>query len=1379
MDHGGRLTTLGDVRQSDSPQAALVTAADRTGPVEPAGSRAERVAAAAVRWRDELAALGGRDPLLWFRDLKVGTLDLAAAEPEARRRLLDNEPVLTSRLFPYEPLRSSALRSIRAIRDKGRELAEERGISACLLAVGIATWSNPFAAHRPTAPVLLRTASVVARDPAETDFVVEVADDPVVNPVLLHALDEQLGLRFSADDLRDAAGNLRYAFVVERLREFAPPHVIDGFSISHRAVLATFATEPLILNRDLIALSAELEQHDVLAAMAGDPQAQAVVRATKAAVQPQYVVVDTDADQHAVIAAAAGGGHLRVDAPPGTGRTQAVAGIVAELVGRGRRVLVVGQKRATLTDLVGRLDSVRLSDVVLDPDRIAPADAVAQVSDTVRALADAPYRELSPGDDVAATLGAELDAYRDAVHRPREPWGSSAYEAMVVMATTSAPAVTSARIAPERLSAHLEGAAVRSQLREYAELGGLVPDSKGSPWRGADVPTENVAAALLATVVRLREHDVPALRDAATRAAVEVGLAGPKTIADCMATVELLADVASTIAAFGPSLWSEPLDDFVAATATRAWRSEHKSSLGFLARRRLRARIRELATDHHDRAATHQQLIAARDQLLAWRERARDSKPPRTGAHFPAAAKAAEAVAERLAVLIEANPRCSDLGEIPFAEATRRLTELIAAEPHLRSLPRLRELRAHLEAAGLAAVLTDLQARSLPSNAVEAVYDYARQASLLDLWRESDATLRDFDRTAHEQRRAAFGAADLAVIRQGADRVLAGRAARFAEVAEEFEGQTAVLLSASSDDRPRTARKLVETEPDVSLAAVPCWVMSPFAVAAALPPRRLFDTVIIEDAGQLAAAHAVPAIARAGQVILVGDEEVALDSFSTAFEPPRDPDELDVRHDAQPEPSVVDLLRDVMPTLSLTGQHRVRDDRLVGFAALTTYAGRLTPVPGVGGPDRLTIELVDDASGGDDPIDSSSAEVNRVVELVLDHVRSRPHESLGVVTLGARHAARLDTALRHALVRAADVAGCLREDRAEPFFIKDVDSVAGDVRDAIILSLGYGRSVDGRLLYRFGELDRPGGERRLTVATTRARDRFTVVSTFGSDDLSQRRLTTPGAQALGSFLAYVEKGELPATDSADHGSTPDPLAEAVAERLREAGATVVLGHGGPTGVTVAVRHPARRDRLVLAVETDGPAYAARREARERDRLRPAALQRMGWNVHHVWSAAWVADSEGETQRLLDAYEQAVADADAYDWAVAAAEADIVAGMPNDPPEAAAEADVVADSPDQDDNQEAGGSEPTDVDEPQRPARIGPRPPLVAGIPLTDYTGRELAALARWIESDGVARPVTDVVGMIADELALPSTEARTRDVLSHAVRVARAGAPAR
>ncbi|WP_166347292.1 DUF4011 domain-containing protein [Phytoactinopolyspora limicola] len=1389
-------------------------------------SQSEGVVEVVQRWKDELAALGGRDPLLSFRDLKVGTLDLAAADPEARRLLMEGDQVALSKLFPHEPLRSSALRSIRAIRDKARELAEERGIGACLLAIGVATWSNPFVAHRPTAPVLLRQATVVARDPAETDFVISVADESIVNPVLLHALDAQLGLRFQADDLRDHSGHLKYPTVVERLREFAPAHVVDGFSIAHRAVLATFATAPLLLSRDIEDLSAELGQHDVVAALAGDEKAGARLGATLTTDQPRYLAFDTDIHQREVISAVAGGGHLLVDAPPGSGRTQVVAGMVAELVGRGQKVLIVGQKRAALGDIATRLAAAGLDDVLLDAGVTSSTEAVRHVTETARELREALDQDAiepghpPPGAPDAGQLAAELDAYRDAMHRNRQPGGISAYQALVRTATAPQRARTSVRIPTGAIQGETGLADVTSALLEYAQLEGLTLTEDGSPWYGSDIPSADTADSLGMTVVGLRDTHLGQLRDLATRAAVEVGLTGPNSVEECADVVDLLLSVERTLKIFGPGIWSEPLADLAAATGTRTGTSEGAGRPGFLARRRLRRRAAELSGRYgrQHRESVHAALVEASDQLTRWKKWSRDGRPPRTGEYLPRAAEAVTTVRRRLGVLAAANPRTQGLEGLPFVEVGRRLAALAADERHLRAMPRLLKLEAKLSAAGLDELLADLRRRKTRPDGVEQVLEYAWLASLLDEWKATDAALSRFDDAAHRRAIEEFRGADVADVLAAATRVRSARAERFAAVCEDYEGQAEVLAGAVGGalDAASAPKTLLETAPDVALAAVPCWMMSPLDVARILPPRPLFDVVIIEDAARLTVAQAVPAIARGSRVVVIADDDVALPAFTTAFEPAPDPDELEGPWAGDPPASVAEVLRPVLPTRHLHGQHRFRDDRLVGFAVQAGYANRLVTVPGAGGNERVLLDLVDAPAGGDDPVDSSSAEVKRVVELVLQHLRNRPHESLGIVTLGPRHAERLDAALRRSLVRAPDVAPLLREDRAEPFFVKDVERAAGDVRDAIILSLGYGRSVDGRILYRFGALGRPGGERRLVSASTRARERLTVVSTFGADDLSPRRLTTPGAQALGEFLTYVESGARVVPD----GPAPsaDALAEAIAHRLRQAGAVVEVGYGGPGGVAVAARHPTRQDRYVLAVETDSPGGAAARPARERERIRPAQLERLGWSVHRVWAAAWSADPENEGKRLVRAYEDAVAAADAYDWAVAAAEADVVAGMPEEaeleptaavvPPntgEATHEADVNSGAAGDGElvaGSASGGSDVVggevvggevdggEVDgEPADglsdaagltatgPRRVGARPSIGAGRELSDYTCRELSGLARWVESDGLNRREDHVVDLVAVELGLSMDDPRTRDVLRHAVRVSRAGYP--
>jgi hypothetical protein len=1321
--------------------------------------RAERVADAAAGWVDELAALGGRDPLLNFRDLKVGTLDLAAAEPEVRKRLLDGESITVTRLFPHEPLRSSALRSVRAIRDKARELAEERGIAACMLAVGIATWADPFSAHRPTAPVLLRRTAITARDPAETDFVIELTGEPEVNPVLLHALDTQLGLRFEPDDLRDPTGTLRYPVVIERMREFAPPHVVEGFAIAHRAVLGTFAKEPLALALDLAVLGPDLERHNVIAALAGDAGAT-LTSSTYSSSPAENLVLDADWRQQAVVATVAAGSHLRVNAAAGTGRTQTMANLVAELVGRGETVLVVGGKQARLRELLRRLAGVGLDDIALDlaDGDTSSADGVRRVAEIARKLADGPRSAPEPEQAVGVDV---LRDYCEALHRRREPWGTSAYDAMAMIVDAPPQVWTSATISVEALRA-LDGYAmetIRSQLREYADLEGLTLGEDDSAWFGATVSTRDDAELLAATVTDLKDAGLPVLRDTAIRAAVEVGLVGPQTVAECFETVTLLNTVGSTLDRFGPEIWTAPLDDLVAATDDRPLR------LGVVARHGLRRQARDLLRDPRNRTGLHEALRDARDQLAAWRERSRDGRQPRIGAHLTSANVAVEAVGERLATLIEANPRTAELADLPYPEAAGLLTALAEDEAHLRAIPRLHELGAELSAAGLDELIDVLRERQMSPVLVAAAFDYARNRSLLEVWRAEEPVLRSFDPVEHDRVVDEFQATDAEAMRLAVARVRAAQARRYAEKAEEFAGQAAVVES--GERGPRTPRELLVAAPDVALAAVPCWVMSPLVIASVLPPRQLFDVVIVDDAGRLTVAQAVPALARAGRVVVVGDEQEETPApFTTAAEPDVEPDEAPMHPTEEPAESVFEALGAKLSAATLATQYRARDDRLVNFAARVAYRGGLVAVPGTRGPSPLRHELVE-VTAGAEPIDSAAAEVTRVVELVLEHARTRPHQSLGVITLSSRHAVRIDDALRRALVRSPDAARFIREDREEPFFVKSVERSIGDVRDAVILSVGYGRSVDGRVLYRFGVLDRPGGNRLLTSAISTARERFTVVSAFGADDLSPRRLTTAGAQMLRDFLAYIAAS---AEIVADRHHPADALEATIADRLRAAGVDVVGESNTAGGIPLAAQHPTRKDRLVLAVETDGPAYALQPTVRDRDRLRPEQLARLGWAVHRIWSIAWVDDPDREVERVLSAYERAVGVADAFDWAEAAAQADDVIGMPDD-------SSGRGEGPPADDGQDPE-SMPSDAEPAlSTPAERGPRPRVAAGRPIGTYTRRELAALARWVDSDGRERTEAEAISAITHELRLPDRAPRAEDSLRHAVRVARAGAP--
>ena len=255
--------------------------------------------------------------------------------------------------------------------------------------------------------------------------------------------------------------------------------------------------------------------------------------------------------------------------------------------------------------------------------------------------------------------------------------------------------------------------------------------------------------------------------------------------------------------------------------------------------------------------------------------------------------------------------------------------------------------------------------------------------------------------------------------------------------------------------------------------------------------------------------------------------------------------------------------------------------------------------------------------------------------------------SLGVIAMGIKHANRIDEALRRARAIDEDLDAFLdgtasEQARKETFFVKNLERVQGDERDAIILTIGYGKNADGRMLYRFGPVNNEGGERRLNVAITRARSRMTVVSSFSAADMDPARLRAEGAKMLGRYLAYAESGGADLGHVAKDKPDLNPFERDVEARLRAAGIPLIAQYGcSGYWIDYAAQHPTRPGQMVLAIECDGASYHSSATARDRDRLRQEHLERLGWTFHRIWSQDWFYRREAETERALAAYQAAL------------------------------------------------------------------------------------------------------------------------------------------
>jgi hypothetical protein len=1234
------------------------------GDVVPEGSvdaRAAAVATAVASWTRHLVDLGGRNTLLWYRDLPTGTLDLSTAHPGGIALLMTGRPTKLSDIVREPAAFEEARRRVRAIAGKARELKEERGIETCFVAFGMATWDLGASTRPPAAPVLLRAVTLRAVGVGGTDYVLDLTPVIEFNPVLEHYLRTERGIEIDSDALEAlaVAGSgfdpyPVYADLSERCLG------VPGFAVTPRVTVGTFSYAKLPLVADLAGQGVALADHDVVAALAGDPDALASVRSDLPVRGGDPVlddlgaalVLDADSSQQEVIEAARAGAHLVVQGPPGTGKSQTITNLLAALAADGKRVLFVAEKRAAIEAVVGRLEDVGLGSIVLDLHDGARAKhwVGARLGQDLDALREAPLPTIDEGPVRAQQeSAATLDAHFDAMHATRAPWGVSAHEVMsAVSALSRRPRPPRSRI---RLRGeHLAGLSVQTrdatatEIGRLASLGAWRVDGGDDPWFGAALSTADDAVAARDRVERLNGGGLDdlerVLRD------VLSGLRFPevRTVGDWGRTLTTLAKVRDTLEVFRAEVFDAPLDEAVAASASKAERAAAGTRLGWWERRRILKAARRLLRPGPQPADLHAVLVDASNQRAAWRDLAGPGGRPEIPADLDRARAAHAAVMADLAWLDERlAPREGGRGlaDLDREDLATTLAALAATPERLAVVPTVRAPLDDLAARGWQPLVDDLAERSVAPEDVPAEVEHVWWTSVAEEIAVRDSRIGGHSGDHLRLELDRFVEADRAVIAGGAERVRGAVTARAREVVRQYPEQAAFLGASGARRRGRQpVRDLLPMASDVMTALRPCWVMSPLVVASVLPPGRWFDVVVFDEASQVPPAEAVSAISRARQVVLAGDShQLPPTSFFTTVTD-------DVAAVGQGPltdgvESILDVLSAALPMRRLRWHYRSLDERLIAFSNHQVYDGDLVTFPGAGEDPALVLEsvdgqgMVDEASAA---VESTRAEVDRVVQLVLEHARRRPHESLGVVTLGLVHAQRIEDALTAALAGVDDeTAAFFEEGATTPFFVKNLERVQGDERDAIILSVGYGKTPHGRVLHRFGPLNIAGGERRLNVAVTRARRRMTVVSSLRAADLDPARLKATGALMLRDFLAYAESGgSLPGSgpDGAAPKAATPPLHRELADRLRDQGLVVHHDVGtSRTRIDLAVEDPLQPGRLALAISTDGPNAAAIPSSRDRDRLRDEQLRRLGWRTLRVWTTDIYRDPARDVERI--------------------------------------------------------------------------------------------------------------------------------------------------
>lgn len=605
-----------------------------------------------------------------------------------------------------------------------------------------------------------------------------------------------------------------------------------------------------------------------------------------------------------------------------------------------------------------------------------------------------------------------------------------------------------------------------------------------------------------------------------------------------------------------------------------------------------------------------------------------------------------------------------DVGALPIVELKRWLDERVRDADQVSEWVAFIAACANMERLGLATLRDEILSQAVPVESAIDVFKQRFYRLWLDEAYRAEPALRGFDIVEHTDNLLSFRRLDKSWINNGfvrvRQRVLAAspRVAGLDVDAPENSEVGILLREANKKRRHLPLRKLFAAMPTLLLKLKPCVMMSPLSVSTFFSQREMrFDVVIFDEASQVRPHDAVCAIYRGDQLVLAGDQKQLppTNFFERLGEDVSAEDQEDGGQDVRDFESILDACSSLrFPRQRLKWHYRSRRESLIAFSNRHFYDNELITFPSVKDVDGSSgVEFTRVEGGcwsGRSEGGVNAAEATAVARAVIEHSRKNPHLTLGVITMNQPQQMRVLDEISSARKGNPDLDPFFSLENQEPFFVKNLENVQGDERDVIFLGIGYAKNSSGVLHHNFGPLNKPGGERRLNVAVTRARIKLRVFASIVAQDIDLSRTQAIGAKLLRAYLEFAERGPKALGEEVTGDSERDfdsDFEREVARALTDRGLDVrrQIGCSGYR-IDLAITHPAQSGRYVLGIECDGATYHSFATARERDRLRQEVLEGLGCRICRIWSTDWIRDPRRQIERVMNEYRDSLAFGDA-------------------------------------------------------------------------------------------------------------------------------------
>ncbi len=1236
------------------------------------------------------------------------------------------------------------------INNQAKTMLQEQGYNILYLAVGFLEWvdkSKPK--QKNLAPLVLIPVSMERKKVGES-FNLEWTGEDIQTNISLKAKLLEAGIELPDFEFK------KYGEVIDHYIDKVKHATMrmEGWSVNYKIALGFFSFTKFVmyndLNPDSWASNVDLTKNELIQAIF-NPAKNNVEAFNEEDIDSQldyqtmYQVLDADSSQIAAIQDVKSGRNLVVEGPPGTGKSQTIVNLIAELLAEGKSVLFVSEKMAALDVVKDRLTNVGLGKFVLElhshKTRRKKFLKDLQKATTVRAVdtlnIDQTIRKLE-------TLKRQLDDYASVIHRPAFAVNLSAFQLYGMKESADDHFARKQVMMPLVRFNYPENVTLKDlddtilALESVAELYQTI--SKENPWskcapksllpadlREIEMLINDTLKSLDAFLIeRGRVYDIYGIKMPDTLNEFEKSLSAFDIIKtqnselidsqilksgawdnnndDPYRLIQELAKyqkVAPILDKFNPNIYHANIDRLIYDLNE----ASHKKFRFFKGNQHVELVERYYNYPVQDDVNTiiddlNKAKIAIRLKKNLEANEALGKKYYGGYWHLNADINDLKAIAQWMTQfsaltregifsqntidilskdLFEVNPerdlvdyidsgkRFSDdlnklksklnprsklifkkgANDVPFEEWQTQLYNWRGQLSSLHLWSQYLNTKNSLEGTTAELFVDSIEKRNVKKDDVKALVEGNFADSLLNILFVENQELATFIGELHENRIKEFKDLDKKILVLNRKRIFHKLNSNIPQIFGATENPQAKVLAGEFTRKSGhlPVRKLLEKAGGMIKQIKPCFMMSPLSVAQYLDPTNeelQFDVVIFDEASQVKPEDALGAFMRGKTAVVMGDtQQLPPTSFFDQMASGESDEEEATSLDME---SILHLCKLSFPVKMLKWHYRSRHESLINVSNKEFYDNELLvyPSPSHNDPDLgLKFHYNPDTAYERGSSSANPREAEDVVEAIFDHFdRYGDTKSLGVGTFSVAQKNAILEKLEEKRRERPEFEPLLSENRDERFFVKNLETIQGDERDVILISVGYGFDNERKMSLNFGPLNQDGGERRLNVLITRARQKCIVFSNFKASSMKLTANPPHGVRALREFLEYAENLTMGAHTQDEH--TAAPFEDAIASFLEENGYVVdkQIGCAG-FRVDLAIVDEENPGKYILGITTDGKMYASSKVARDRDRLREQVLEGLGWKLYHLWSTDWYRNRDLGRKKLLEFIEKSI------------------------------------------------------------------------------------------------------------------------------------------